>query len=360
MLRKGKPNILIIGNLDSHPSAEAFLNKFLKIIKSLSNEMCIISGDKPIYEDILWIEYEGYIKSTSLSNRIINFVRSQLWLLKTILNLNFSYDIVLMLPTSFLLPNILLKLKGKSVGLFVAQRPSKFFILLSKINFIFSDLLVVESESVTMDWNMGRYDKKILKGNMYVDKNLFHKVTEINDRKVIIGYIGRLTVDKGVLNFIKSIPLILKEESNVEFLIVGEGQLQNTINKMLTEMNLEEHVKLEGWVEHNSLSHLLNKLKLLILPSYTEGLPNIVLEAMASGTPVLASAIGGIPTLVKNNKNGFILEDNSPSCIANHVINILQHYNLEEISKNALRTIEEDYSHEKSFNNWVNIIKFLQ
>ena len=358
MVHNAEPNILIIGNLHSHPSSDAFLKKFLKIIGSLSNEVCIISGDKPTYDNIQWIKYEKHIHNGSLFKRAINFIKSQLWLVKTILNLNFSYDIVLILPTAFLVPNLLLKFKKKKVGLFVAQKSDKFFTLISKINFIFSDLIIVESENVIKDWNISRRNN-ILKGNMYVDKDLFQKVTEFDHRQNIVGYVGRLSTDKGVLNFIEAIPLILRECPEIKFLIVGEGPLYEIINKKLTEMNLRENVKMEGWIDHCNLSYILNKLKLFVLPSYTEGLPNIVLEAMASGTPVLVSSVGGIPNLIKNNKNGIILKENSPSCIAYNVINSLKNIKLNKISKNALKTIEKDYYYENSVKRWEHIIEFL-
>ena len=67
---------------------------------------------------------------------------------------------------------------------------------------------------------------------------------------------------------------------------------------------------------------------------------------MACGTPVLATPVGGIPDLIKDGKTGFVLEDNSPECIARNVIKALEHPNLEEIVKNARKLIEKEYSYD--------------
>lgn len=110
--------------------------------------------------------------------------------------------------------------------------------------------------------------------------------------------------------------------------------------------NLNNKVELTGWILHDELPEYLNELKLLILPSYTEGLPGIVQEGMACGTVVLATPVGGIPDLIKDEETGFIMEDNTPECIAKNVIRALKHPDLERIVKNARKLIEDEYSYE--------------
>ena len=81
---------------------------------------------------------------------------------------------------------------------------------------------------------------------------------------------------------------------------------------MLIGSHVNKNVTLVGWISHDELPSYLNMLKLLVVPSYTEGLPNIVIEAMSCGTPVLATPVGGVPDLIEDGITGFILEDNFP------------------------------------------------
>ena len=84
--------------------------------------------------------------------------------------------------------------------------------------------------------------------------------------------------------------------------------------------NLNNKVELTGWIPHDELPDYSNMLKLIVLPSYTEGLPNIMLEVMACGTPVLATPVGAIPDVINDGENRFLMENNSQECIAENVI----------------------------------------
>ena len=85
-----------------------------------------------------------------------------------------------------------------------------------------------------------------------------------------------------------SILLLLKHKPNIRILIAGDGPLNTYINRFIKDNNLENNVSLSSWISHEDLPDFFNKFKLIIIPSFTEGLPNVMLESMACGTPVLA------------------------------------------------------------------------
>ena len=219
--------------------------------------------------------------------------------------------------------------------------------VLEKIDLRLSDQIAVETEGAINLLGLSKYrDKIAINGSMYVDINLFKIKQDIETKRDLVGYIGRLSGEKGVMNFVKAIPLILKERDDIEFLIGGNGKLFDKIKEELKSGNLLAKVTLAGWIPHDELPDYLNELKLLVLPSYTEGLPGIVQEAMACGTPVLATPVGGVPDLVKDGQTGFILVDNTPESIADGVITALSSKNLEEMVKNARKLIEVEYAYE--------------
>ena len=241
----------------------------------------------------------------------------------------------------------------------MAQKPSLPSLILSNINFIFSDIIIIESENVIKDWGIYRYKNKIFQGSMYVDL-IFSNKKSIFERKKIVGFIGRLSEEKGVLKFVEAIPNILKSDNqNLKFLIAGNGKLSLEIQNTLKVKNLNQSVRFIDWIPHNELPEYLNTLALIVLPSSTEGLPNILLEAMACGTPVLATSIGGIPDLIKDGNTGFIMRDNTPECITKNVIRALNHEKLDNIAINAEKIIKKKYRYEYVINKYYKILKLF-
>lgn len=179
-----------------------------------------------------------------------------------------------------------------------------------------------------------------------MDFNEYKIKKQFDERDNLVGYIGRLSGEKGILNFVKAIPAILEEGRETKFLIGGDGQLREKIERYLDEKNLSPKVKLAGWVPHDELPDYLNELKLVVLPSYTEGLPNVMLEAMACGTPVLATPVGCVPDVIKDGENGFIMQNNSPECIAENVVRVLNYSELDKVMKNARELVKKEFTYD--------------
>jgi glycosyltransferase involved in cell wall biosynthesis len=97
-------------------------------------------------------------------------------------------------------------------------------------------------------------------------------------------------------------------------------------------------------------------LQLLVIPSFTEGLPNIILEAMACGTPVLATSVGAIPDIIKDGETGYIMENNSPVCIAENITRVLGDPDREKIAMNARKMVESDFTFDTTVTQWKRIL----
>ena len=352
MTQEKKWNVLIIGNLPTNPSSEAFLKKFVNIVKEVGKNVYIISGDAPpTYKNTTWIKFR-VTYGGNIVKRIFNIIKIQTELLGMLIKNLDKFEIAMILPTSFIYSTLLLRLNGKKVVVFVAQKPNRSLIrFFARLNFIFSNLLVVESESVLNSWNIIKYKEKSMNGSVYVDVNFFKKEKAIEDRGKIAGYIGGLEERKGVRELIDAISILNSEGRKIEYIIGGVGIFENMI-KSIPHNNVE----FRGFIPEYELPGVLNKLKLLVLPSYTEGVPNIILEAMACGTPVLATPVGGIPDLIKDEKTGFIMENNSPECIAMNIIRAFQYPDLEGITKNAMKVIEEEFTYEAAVKRYSRIL----
>ena len=272
--------------------------------------------------------------------------------------------------TVLILPVLICKLLDKKIIIFLTGSSSKasrsrgsplwqLLYILERICLLLSDYVIVYSKNLVREWNLEKYSRKIIFAHEhFLDFSKFSIKTDIRERKNVIGFIGRLEREKGILNFVYAIPLILKRENDVRFVICGEGELADTIRKkLINKGELKHFVKLKPWVSHENVPSVLNRLKLLVLPSYTEGLPNILLEAMACGTPVLATTVGAIPDIIKEGITGFLLKSNEPEHIASRIIELLDKPELlENVSINAYNYVRENFSYEKTLKTWQKIL----
>lgn len=243
--------------------------------------------------------------------------------------------------------------KRYSVGIVI----SIIYGILERANFCLSDCIIVESENVVNFLGLEKYREKLVtSGARYIDTNYFQIKKKLKEREKLIGYIGRLGEEKGIMNFVEAFPLILEENDNLRFFIGGNGPLYNRIEDELNNNKISQKVEMMGWISHDKIADYLNELKLLILPSYSEGLPTIILEAMACGTPVLATPVGGVPDVIIDGKTGFILKDNSPECIAKNVIRVLEYPDIDLILENAKKLVDEKYKYEVALERYRKIL----
>lgn len=244
--------------------------------------------------------------------------------------------------------------KGTKKGFF-SNILSSILSIIEKAIFYLSDQIIVESPSAIDFLGLGKYRQKIIEtGARYIDTNLFKMEKELREKENLVGYVGRLEEGKGVMNFVEAIPLISKRFSSVKILIGGGGPLFEKIDKKLRNNDIP--VEIVGWIPHDRVADYLNEIKLLVLPSYSEGLPTIVLEAMACGTPVLATPVGAVPDIIKDGETGFIMENNSPECIAQNIIRVLNYPNLEQIAQNARALVEREFTFEKAVERYEKIV----
>ncbi|KAF5033855.1 Alpha-D-kanosaminyltransferase [anaerobic digester metagenome] len=234
----------------------------------------------------------------------------------------------------------------------------KFLIWAEYLNLKLTNGIIVYSENLIKEWELEMYASKLYVAHEHILNFDEYKIKKnFNKRSNLIGYVGRFSKEKGIIEFLESMTLILEEKNELKFIICGDGDLKEDVELYLDANNLHGKVKLLGWVSHEELPNILNDLKLLVLPSYSEGLPNIMLEAMACGTPVLATSVGAIPDIITSQEIGFLMNNNSPDSIAKNVLRVIRCSELEHISKNANKMVKNNFNYEKTVQRWFNILK---
>lgn len=227
----------------------------------------------------------------------------------------------------------------------------KIYSSLERTVYLLADGILVESPSIISFIGIEEFKDKIFaSGIRYINTDVFKIIKKYDERKRIIGFIGRFSEEKGILNFIFAIPLLLERNPDLIFHIAGDGHLLPQMSEIIERENWKDRVILLGWINNRQqVADFLNELKVLVIPSTSEGVPTILLESMACGTPVLASRVGGIPDIIDDGKTGFLLQNNSPEQIADNILKILTYPEIRSVIKVAGVTIESNYQ----FNNAV-------
>lgn len=119
--------------------------------------------------------------------------------------------------------------------------------------------------------------------------------------------IGRLAEQKGFSLLIEAMSLTVTTHPKLHLTLVGDGPMRPEIKALIAANNLTAHVTLAGWQDEAGVQRALAAAQALILPSFAEGLPMVVMEAMAAGRPVIATAIAGVPELVVPGETGWIV-----------------------------------------------------
>jgi len=168
---------------------------------------------------------------------------------------------------------------------------------------------------------------------------------------------GVLAKEKGIIEFLKSCNILKNRNVAIRILILGDGILKDQVEQYINKNNLSALVQLKNFADSHEIPKTLNKIKLLVIPSYSEGLPNRLLEAMACGTPVLTTPVGGIPDLINEGETGFLLKSNNPEHIAERVIELLNKPELlEKVSISSHNYIKKSFGYEKTLEDWQRIL----
>lgn len=361
---------------------------FLRVLVPVTEEIFLITGNYPEHDlpdsrihltNVRDDPLTGRLQRRLLT-RATKYVAAQLKMSYRLARVASQVDIVIFFigGSGLLLPMLAAKLRrkktiivaasseavvsrnvyGKSLGGLGGLITYGIVSVLERLNYQLCDNLVVYSPILVQQFGLERYKRKIsIAHKHFLDFGKFKVDKLLRERDNLVGYVGRLSQEKGILNFMEAIPKVMETTYDAAFLIVGAGQLRPQVEEYANKPS--NNVKYAGWVPHDELPGYLNKLKLLVLPSYTEGLPNIMLEAMACGTPVLATPVGATPDIIKDGQTGFIMENNSPECIAKNIVRALDDPNLEQMAGNARALVETEFTFEKAVERYRNILHVI-
>jgi glycosyltransferase involved in cell wall biosynthesis len=163
--------------------------------------------------------------------------------------------------------------------------------------------------------------------------------------RLVVGAVGRLSAEKAFDLLIRSVARLLRRDMDVELWIVGEGDQEGPLQALLTKLGVGERVRLLGY--RSDIRDLYEAMDVFALSSLREGLPNVLLEALALETPVVATRIAGIPRLIQDGKNGLLIEPGDEAALTRALTSLLEDTQLRARLRSAgRRTVETRYSFE--------------
>lgn len=142
----------------------------------------------------------------------------------------------------------------------------------------------------------------------------------------VVGIVGRVVPEKGIEEFIRAARMILQEMPGVWFAIVGGdgkgGKLIQEYTSFAAELSVSDRLVFTGFCDDVPVA--LSALDVFVLASWMDAFPNSVIEAMAAGVPVVATAVGGVPEMIRSGENGFLVPPKDPVALAEGIMRVLR------------------------------------
>jgi glycosyltransferase involved in cell wall biosynthesis len=373
------PNVCVV----THPLAAAGENATRSLLDILSaiTSVALVTADLPADSEIRdrheLVELTQKGAGDSVVIAAFRFLLNQLRMCRVIAGRD--EDVVLFFgATSYLLPIVVTRLLGKTVLVeprgdvpltlrlnWEQQLPDQVAAVLAgavraleRAGFAVAHGVITYTPEMARQLDLHPESPSVYPtGARYVRTNEFCVQRPYADRDRVVGFLGRLDEEKNV----RELAAVAAElPDNVTFRFIGDGGLREWLESELASEIERGAVELTGWVDHDAVPDQLNDLSLLVLPSQpTEGLPTTILEALACGTPVLASPVSGVPDVVREGETGFLLDSQEVAVLRETILEILERDGLDRISKNGRDLIESKYSFEAACERYRSILKQL-
>lgn len=163
----------------------------------------------------------------------------------------------------------------------------------------------------------------------------FRVLHNISETAPLVGFVGRLALEKGPDLFIRTAELIHKTLPNTQFLVVGEGPMEDEIRQRIGQSDLENCIHLAGVLA--DMQDIYPEFDILVSSSRSEGMPLVVLEAMAAGIPIVATDVGGVSEIIESAMTGFLAKTGDIEALAHFVITIFANPRLKQAMGQAAR-----------------------
>lgn len=168
------------------------------------------------------------------------------------------------------------------------------------------------------------------------------KELNLGQEQFIAGYVGRLSEEKGANYLVDAIAKLCEQSERVKLVLVGDGPERDNLEAQVRALGIDDAVIFAGF--QANIAQWMSIFDAFILPSLTEGTPMALLEAMSMRLPVIASAVGGVPKIIKDGQNGILTEAQDVGTLARQLNVLLENPSLaKKLGEQARETIQKEY-----------------
>lgn len=218
------------------------------------------------------------------------------------------------------------------------------------------------SRSQLYRWCDHQQWKKIHVIRCGVDNDFFNSYTTAISSEPNLVCVGRLCEEKGQMLLLEAVSQLAGVGLQCNLTLVGDGPLRKKIESLIKDYGLSEQVKITGWASGTEVQKYIMNSRALILPSFAEGLPVVIMEALALERPVISTYIAGIPELVKPGVNGWLVPSGSVEALTEVMREVLQlpTENLERMGKAGITSVKAMHNVAQEASKLANLFQYSQ
>lgn len=181
-------------------------------------------------------------------------------------------------------------------------------------------------------------------------------------RESLVFFVGRIVREKGIQILIKAIPEILAQNPDIKFVIAGKGPHLSNLKNQARFLGIDDRIYFTGYISDEERNKLYQIADLAVFPSLYEPFGIVALEAMATGTPVIASSVGGLAEFIEHRENGYKVSPGDPLSLAKAITHLLANKKeASKIAKNGFEMVRNEYNWDKiaakTFNLYEKVLK---
>jgi len=204
------------------------------------------------------------------------------------------------------------------------------------------NIIVLTQETSQWLLSITRVDRVIVLPN-FIQIDLNHS-NHVNRKKGQVIFLGRFTEEKGIYDLLEVLPHVIAKKPDVKLILCGDGDTSGVKNK-INQLRIGKYIKLLGWVTGDEKNKVLQESQVFVLPSYVEGLPIGILEAMQNACPVVATKVGGVPDQIENGLQGILFEAGDKKALELALLKLLNNEELcEQMGREGVITVKNRFS----------------